>query len=87
MSAPITPPRHETHAYVDGDVPTIRVFKRCVMCEGTSHVLVSEEGYKRWMKGEYVQTVWSDMPIGVREILVSGTHEACFDFAFAQDDE
>ena len=66
---------------------TIAVETRpCQMCGKTSVVRLDEEKFNRWRQGEHIQNVWPEMSADNREVLISGTHPACWDRLFADAD-
>lgn len=41
----------------------------------------------RWHAGEHVQQVWPELPAADRELLLTGTHDACWQAMFPKDGE
>ena len=80
MSKPTT----AQHPHLDGWIMAIT---RCSLCGGADSFALSEAKWDRWQNGELIQNVWPEMPPGRREQLISGTHEACFDEAFGEDND
>ncbi len=82
----ITPPRHEViiDAYTNDRV---HIGKRCMLCDGSSHIIVDKEAWTAWRQGTYCQHAFPNMSIGDRETLISGSHSDCFDEAFKEDDD
>ena len=60
---------------------------RCPVCGEAETVLVEETAYDRWVNGALVQDAFPTMDKDVRELLVSGTHTACWDALFDVDDD
>lgn len=60
---------------------------RCPVCGEAETVLVEETAYDRWVNGALVQDAFPTMDKDVRELLVSGTHPACWDALFDVDDD
>ena len=56
--------------------------KPCIECGLTSRITVSVNEYDRWRAGEHVQNVWPEMPLEEREMLITGTHPACWTAMF-----
>lgn len=56
----------------------------CIGCGETSQVTVEVADFLRWRLGAYAQDVWPQWTAGERELLISGTHDACFDAMFAE---
>lgn len=82
MTAPHT-------AYDNGD-GTVRVELTCVICGKPSVVDgVPAEAWVRFDhgRGEYAQVAFPMLTLGERETLISGSHEACFDAMFPDEDE
>ena len=50
----------------------------CPVCRKASRVLLDEAKVDRWIAGELVQDVWPEVSGDVRELMISGTHPACF---------
>ncbi len=67
---------------------TIKVkAKACAVC-GESQILeLDRDATIKWQGGELIQNCFPDMPLDEREILISGTHPACWDTLFGGDDE
>ena len=53
--------------------------KRCIVCGQSSTLTVDAVGHRRWQSGTLAQRAFPDMNIDEREMLISGTHAACFD--------
>lgn len=61
---------------------------RCPWCkEDPSYMLLDPRKVKRWQGGEYVQNVWPEMDVDQRELLITGTHPACWNAMFPEEDE
>jgi hypothetical protein len=43
---------------------------------------LEDEKYRRWIAGELVQRVWPHMTPDDRELLITGTHPACWEKIF-----
>jgi len=56
--------------------------KTCHFCHQPSHVTAPLDGVRKWITGALIQAAMPGLPVGDREILVSGSHPACFDAAF-----
>ena len=57
----------------------------CPYCGQHGSVRVTLAGHARRAAGELVQDAFPDMPVGLREQIISGTHPACFDALFAEE--
>jgi hypothetical protein len=42
---------------------------------------------ERWQAGENIQSVFPDMSLADREIMISGTHPECWNKLFAEGEE
>jgi len=56
---------------------------RCSVCGQASLVELDREKFEQWCAGAHVQAVWPEMPKEQREVLISGTHPACWKQLFA----
>lgn len=69
------------------DVAMITVTKVCPICDRPCDTPVERDDFYRWRAGAYVQDVWPDKDPAWRERLVSGTHDACWEWMFPSGDE
>lgn len=60
--------------------------KTCTVCGEYEMWSLDKDSVLRWHEGENIQRVFPDMSAGDREILISGTHPACWDKLFGEDD-
>lgn len=58
----------------------------CKLCDETYDLIVPETGYQAWREGEHIQEALWMLPAGDRELLISGTCNACFDDLFPEED-
>jgi len=58
----------------------------CSVCGNSSEIQVVESDLKRWQGGEHVQNVFPWMSADDRELLISGTHPACWDDMWREDE-
>ena len=58
----------------------------CAVCGLRSEFMLPAGDIARWRAGEYVQDVFPDMTIDDRETLISGTHSACWDTLFGEEE-
>lgn len=72
----------------------VRVIQTCPLCLKESSIVVDEERYERFIEGQRmrepvavsgVQVLFPELTAGEREMLISGSHEECFDKAFAPE--
>jgi hypothetical protein len=59
----------------------------CPWCTKTSVVEVDAESYRRWRSGTLVQDAFPMMSLDEREMLVTGTHPACWNDMMIDMDE
>jgi hypothetical protein len=67
------------------DVVTF-VTKPCPVCELPSRIKVSFNDLERWREGEHIQNVWPNWEPGQRELLMTGTHDACWQLMWGRDE-
>lgn len=67
------------------DTVTVRTPK-CYACGKRGVVEVLASDWNRYAAGAYVQVAFPELPKGLREQIVSGTHPACWDAIFGNDD-
>lgn len=58
--------------------------KPCIGCEETSIVMVDESALRSWQAGTLAQVAFPEMSADKRELLISGTHPACWDAMFSE---
>jgi len=56
----------------------------CWLCGDDGVVEVPEDGYDKWRKGMYIQDALSTVPAEIREQLITGTHQICWDNTFKE---
>ena len=56
---------------------TIRT-PRCILCGGHATLAVDADAHRRWQNGTLIQDAFPDLDADARELLVSGTHAACW---------
>jgi len=52
--------------------------KRCILCGKSSAVTVDADAHRRWKGGTLIQKAFPDLDIDTRELLINGTHAACW---------
>ena len=57
--------------------------KPCLVCDKYEVWSLDREAVTRWRGGENIQDAFPDMKLEDREVLISGTHPACWDKLFA----
>lgn len=66
----------------------IKVVAQCSMCGSQATIEMTEDQYKRWKNQEdLIQNIFPNMSSGVRELLISGVCENCFDKLFPKEDD
>ena len=58
---------------------------KCPLCHVQSTLSVPLSGFLMRQDGALVQTAFPEMPMDVREMLISGTHPECWDAEFGID--
>lgn len=62
-----------------GDTQMVTVVCRpCAVCGKQAEVSMTVDQFGRWQTGEFVQIVLPHMSASERELLISGTHPACW---------
>lgn len=61
--------------------------KRCFSCATTSVVVLDRAAFEAWQSGTFVQVAFPHLSAEDRELLISGTHPACWDAMFADNEE
>jgi hypothetical protein len=76
------------------DRPMVTIVKRCPFCRRPAEVTVYQDEFDAWQDDKasggpkrFIQNAMPELPAAQREILISGSHPACFDAAFPEDDE
>lgn len=59
--------------------------RRCIRCGEKSLIEVTYGDYLRWIDGTHVQVIWPHWSAEKRELLITGTHPACWDAIFGGD--
>ena len=54
------------------------VTSRCEYCDKSSLVVLPTDRFERWQSGQLVQDVFPDLSADLRELLLYGTHPACW---------
>jgi len=64
--------------------------KACLVCGNYELWSLNRGAVENWQAGENIQSVFPDMSLADREIMISGTHPECWNKLFAEregDDE
>lgn len=59
----------------------------CMVCDKTSYLEVEEESIILWQNGALIQDVFPDLTPSQRELLLTGTHDVCWDLLFKEEDD
>jgi len=63
-----------------------KILRTCRLCGKPSSVEVPAQGLWDWEHGAFIQKAFPELSAGEREQVTTGTHEACFDRAFRDED-
>lgn len=76
----------QKNATILHDAKTVQttVIQRCMFCMKASEIKVPTNGFFKWFQGALIQDAFPNLTPGQRETLQSGSHEECFDDAFAE---
>ena len=61
--------------------------KPCAVCDNYEVWSLDRQAVTKWQEGENIQSAFPDMKAEDREILISGTHPACWDKLFGEDSD
>jgi hypothetical protein len=61
--------------------------KTCMVCNKYEILSLNREAVTKWREGENIQSAFPDMKAADREVLISGTHPACWDKLFSGEGE
>jgi hypothetical protein len=61
--------------------------KTCVVCDQYEIWSLDRQAVESWQEGELIQNAFPDMSMSDRELLISGTHPACWDKLFPGEEE
>jgi hypothetical protein len=61
--------------------------KPCTVCNEYEVWSLDREAVTRWQEGENIQNAFPDMKAEDREILISGTHPACWNELFGEESD
>ena len=67
--------------------PIIIRTKTCVVCNDYELWSLDRKAVESWQAGEMIQVAFPDMSEDDREILISGTHPACWSKLFPEEEE
>lgn len=58
----------------------------CPHCKEFGHVTMPVEAYVAWLRGSHIQDCWPEGTPDEHEMLMTGTHGACWDRIFDEDE-
>jgi hypothetical protein len=61
--------------------------KTCTVCGEYEVWSLDRKAVENWQGGEYIQNAFPDMSAEDRELLISGTHPACWSKLFGEDSD
>ena len=61
--------------------------KTCSVCDEYELWVLDRVAVEKWKAGEYLERAFPNMSIEDREILISGTHPACWDKLFPKEED
>lgn len=73
-----------TNDTMTNDTIDIRT-KRCFHCGDTTVVTLDATAFAAWQAGAFIQDAFPTMPADERELLISGTHPACWTAMFEDE--
>ena len=59
----------------------------CPVCNRSATLVVDADAVTRWKDGAFVQDAFPFMSPADREVLISGTHPACWTEMFGEEEE
>ncbi len=65
----------------------IELTYQCFMCNKDNVIVVDKVKYNRFLAGAFAQNVWPELSSGDREVLISGTHNECWNEMWPDEDE
>lgn len=68
-------------------LPIVVQTKLCIYCNKSSLLQMSRAEYSRFQSGLLIQQALPDWTQDKRELLISGTHQECWDKMFSEMDE
>ena len=60
--------------------------KTCTVCGEYEVWNLDRQAVTKWQGGEYIQNAFPDMSAEDRELLISGTHPACWNKLFPEEE-
>ena len=66
---------------------TVVKTKICMVCDEYELWVLDSKAVASWQAGEYIQNAFPEMSAADREMLITGTHPACWDKLCPEEDE
>ena len=63
------------------------ITKPCMVCGKTTGLTLDLDKVQLWRDGALVQNVWPEWTPGERELLITGTHDECWDAMFSDEEK
>lgn len=60
--------------------------KPCHVCGNYELWSLNRKAVESWQSGEYIQNAFPDMSMEDREVLITGTHPACWNKLFPEEE-
>ena len=60
----------------------------CTLCgKGHETFILDRARFERWQAGEFIQVAFPGLSAADREVIMTGTHDECFNRLFPDDEE
>jgi hypothetical protein len=60
---------------------------KCMICKKVSDIELDSDKVKAWSNGAHIQNVWPELSADERELIMTGTHPACWDKLMSMEEE
>lgn len=81
------PGRHGYFVTKGVQMDTYTIHRRCPLCGLLAHVTVPGPGLWAWEHGDFVQVAFPSLTPDEREMVMTGTHPACWDAMMGDEDD
>ena len=61
--------------------------KTCTVCGEYEVWSLDRKAVESWQAGEYIEIAFPEMSLEDREVLITGTHPACWDKLFPEEED
>ena len=58
----------------------------CLICGASSVLALDPQAVRQWQAGALIQDAFPDLPLDERELILTGTHTACWDLMFDEEE-